>query len=336
VSVFYDPMIAKLITRGPDRLSALRALHRALDDWQVVGLPTNVPFLKRVLGTRAFQAGEVHTAFIQQHSAELLPEAPTPPSAKLVALAASQWLHQQGEALRSSLPLNSPWAAQPFLRLGTSVCGGGGASPLEVQPLDVEGSAAGEPYMVGFRQAPPAPPLQTQMATPISEVEISVSSKGGAEGEWSRVSLLEVGGSSFRALVDGESCVGTAVLQPPSTDSADTVVTLFSGGEAHALAVRDVARQASVRLSASGSGAGAQQTSVLAPMPGKIVRLLVAAGQQVSEGEPLVVLEAMKMEHTMNAKADSVVKGLHAKEGDVVSQRALLVSFEDPPAAAAA
>ena len=60
-----------------------------------------------------------------------------------------------------------------------------------------------------------------------------------------------------------------------------------------------------------------------------MVRVLVGAGQPVKEGEALVVLEAMKMEHTMRATADAVVGSIHAAEGDVVSQRALLLSFEE-------
>ena len=71
-------------------------------------------------------------------------------------------------------------------------------------------------------------------------------------------------------------------------------------------------------------------------MPGKVVRVLVAEGQAVSAGEALVVMEAMKMEHTMKAPADAVVKAVGAKEGDVVGQKALLLSFEQPEAAAAA
>jgi len=126
--------------------------------------------------------------------------------------------------------------------------------------------------------------------------------------------------------VGGESVSGTAVVELPNADSDDLVITVFSGGEMRALAVRDVARQAQLKLSAAGAG-DATQSSVVSPMPGKIVRLLVEAGQKVSAGEPLVVLEAMKMEHTMYAKAECVVGSTHAKEGDVVGQRALLVSF---------
>ena len=62
MSVFYDPMIAKLIVRGADRSSALQLLRRALGQWEIVGLPTNVPFLRRVIDTDAFANAEVHAA----------------------------------------------------------------------------------------------------------------------------------------------------------------------------------------------------------------------------------------------------------------------------------
>jgi 3-methylcrotonyl-CoA carboxylase alpha subunit len=68
--------------------------------------------------------------------------------------------------------------------------------------------------------------------------------------------------------------------------------------------------------------------SLLAPMPGKIVATLVAAGTEVKRGTPLVVLEAMKMEHTLQAPADGTVKGYRAKAGDQVGDGAVLVDFE--------
>lgn len=74
--------------------------------------------------------------------------------------------------------------------------------------------------------------------------------------------------------------------------------------------------------------AAADAGSLLAPMPGRIVATLVAAGTQVKRGTPLVVLEAMKMEHTLQAPADGTVKGYRAKAGDQVGDGAVLVDFE--------
>ena len=79
ISVFYDPMIAKLVVRGADRASALQLMKRSLAQWETVGLPTNVPFLQRLCENEAFANADVHTAFIEQHAAQLLPEVPPPP-----------------------------------------------------------------------------------------------------------------------------------------------------------------------------------------------------------------------------------------------------------------
>jgi len=65
IGVFYDPMIAKLVVHGRDRTSALRALRRALEEYKVVGVSTNVEFLRMLAGNGAFVNGEVETGFIK-------------------------------------------------------------------------------------------------------------------------------------------------------------------------------------------------------------------------------------------------------------------------------
>ena len=152
VSVFYDPMLAKLIVRGADRPLALRAMQRALAGWESSGLPTNVPFLRRVCGSEAFSAGHVHTAFIEEHKAELLPASPAAPHSSLLFLSALHWLGATGLALAHALPPGSPLASSAFASLGGSVCGGAGASPLELQPLGPGGEAVGEPRRVQVRR----------------------------------------------------------------------------------------------------------------------------------------------------------------------------------------
>lgn len=65
VGVYYDPMIAKLVVWGNDRREALRRMDRALSEWRVVGVQTNVEFLRRVVRSEAFGEGDVETGFIQ-------------------------------------------------------------------------------------------------------------------------------------------------------------------------------------------------------------------------------------------------------------------------------
>ena len=334
VSVFYDPMLAKLIVRGPDREASLQMLRRALAGWQAVGVPTNVPFLRRVCDTPEFSRGDVHTAFIPDHADVLLPKAPPPPPHKMLALSALHWLVNQSAAFTSAVPSTSAWANFPFLRVNGGVCGGAGHSPLLLQPLDFDGAASGDATRLVARAINPTPDGV------LAAFETAVADEAGvAAAEWTRVDLMEWCASSraFRAIVGNESIGGNAMLRPviaddalPSSDPIAHTVNLFTHtGETSAVEVTDVAQQAYTRLSAAAADGAAHQSAVHSPMPGKIVRVLVAPGEAVEAGQPLVVLEAMKMEHTMKAATAAVVKAVSASEGEVVAQRAVLLSFED-------
>ena len=339
ISVFYDPMIAKLIVRGADRPSALQLLRRALSDWQTVGLPTNVPFLKRCCDTSAFSDAIVHTAFIDEHSAELLPETPPPPSPTALKLSALAWLTTAASSFSAALPPNSPWATYPFARLNNGVCGGVGLQPLRLQPLGFDGEPCGEPSFVSLTRLDELPTPGGTLSPLLSTYEMTM------DGDAERVSLLtwDETARSFTALVDGANVKGSVMLTPAEADAPlemlGTTIDLFGedASTSGRVLVSDVAQQARMRLSASGGGkAGGIAAAVHSPMPGKIVRVLVGAGQAVGAGEPLIVLEAMKMEHTLKAPAEVVVKGVHATEGDLVGQKAMLISFEEAEAAAAA
>jgi len=341
VSVFYDPMISKLIVRGPDRPAALQVLKSALASWETVGVPTNVAFMRRILDTQEFADADVHTAFIEQHKDVLLPPTPTP-SAPLIKVAALGWLQTQADALAAAHP-GSVWADYPFRRLGGGVCGGGGQTPLKLQPLDADGAPAGDPMFLTFRHAEDAALSSRADATSIGALELALGSEGsiseGEDAEWSSAALLQWDAPKrrFRASVDGASILGHAVVGTSDVDGpagmAGAVVSVFTAaGEAASVLLQDTAQQAAQRLSVAAAGGAALLKAITAPMPGKIVRVLVEKGQAVSEGEPLVVMEAMKMEHTMKAPADAVVDAVHGVEGDVVGQRALLVSFKEESA----
>lgn len=90
-------------------------------------------------------------------------------------------------------------------------------------------------------------------------------------------------------------------------------------GRVHAFAVGDGERRA--------AGRGAGSGSVTAPMPGKVVRVLVAVGDTVEVGQPLVVLEAMKMETTLTAEIAGTVQAVHAEAGGMVDGGAVLVEI---------
>lgn len=117
ITTFYDPMISKLIVLADDREKAIRALHSALRDYKVKGLPTNIPFLKRVLQNSEFQSWDYDTSFIAKHEQELLnPSATTDEQVLKAQLAiAHQWLSlSQKQEVQ-----DTPWQIKDNFRVNT-------------------------------------------------------------------------------------------------------------------------------------------------------------------------------------------------------------------------
>jgi 3-methylcrotonyl-CoA carboxylase alpha subunit len=269
VSPHYDSMIAKLIVWGADRAQALARLDAALRDTHLMGLHTNVAFLRRVVATKAFATADLDTALIERERPALF-EAPP-----LLAELAAAGVAAQVLTAEAALEDADPWSRRDGWRLfGTAE-----------RPLDLQ---------LGGQPLPAA--LQRQHA-------------GGL--------ALRVG-----------SQVWPLAVQPLGADRYDTTL----GGARHTLAV--YARGDSVAVfAASGSalvsivdplahaadGAG-EGGRLAAPMPGKVVSFLVAAGAEVKRGQAVAVMEAMKMEHTLHAPRDGVVAELRYAVGDLVAE----------------
>ncbi|KAG8219365.1 hypothetical protein J3R82DRAFT_282 [Butyriboletus roseoflavus] len=107
IGVFYDPMIAKLVVHGRDRTEALRMLRRGLEEYKVVGVATNVEFLRTLAGNDAFIEGDVETGFIKKHHSELFPPI-SDPSPELLAQAAL-YVVLRDQTVPSAL--QSPWTS---------------------------------------------------------------------------------------------------------------------------------------------------------------------------------------------------------------------------------
>jgi 3-methylcrotonyl-CoA carboxylase alpha subunit len=115
VSMYYDPMIAKLIVWDVDRNAALRRMREALGAYEIVGLPNNVEFLQRVVRNQAFVAGKVDTTFIAAQYTDLLPERAAAPPARALATVA---LFDAIAAARSSASSSAAWRASTSARFG--------------------------------------------------------------------------------------------------------------------------------------------------------------------------------------------------------------------------
>ncbi len=124
---------------------------------------------------------------------------------------------------------------------------------------------------------------------------------------------LEAGGRLLRAEIDGQRLAATVI-------AAGERRHVFLHGHVWAFTAVDP-------LFHAGSGGG-HEGQLVAPMPGKVIALLAAPGSTVAKGEPLLILEAMKMEHTIAAPAAGIVKSFRYAVGDQVADGAELVEFE--------
>ena len=254
-----------------------------------------MPFLHRLATHASFAAADVHTAFIDEHSPALLPSPPPPPAA-LAAAASLVHLRGAADALAAAQPPHSPFADFAFARLGGGVCGGSGATALELTPLESDGGEAGAPFAVRVRRPSgaaraTAEPWAFEVAVePAAAAGAAAAGAAGGGGEYVSAVLggWDTAARTFDARVDGAAVAGSALVEVAAAadgEAGATVVTVWSqGGEALSVAVRDAARrQQRSAAAAAEAGGGATQQAVRSPMPGKLVKVRVAHVSHISQ-----------------------------------------------------
>lgn len=118
ITTWYDPMISKLIVHAPTRSHAIQRLNQALEDYQVIGLPTNIKFLKRVLRNTEFLGGDFDTGFIQKNEAELLRPSKKPSHIRMGTIAiVKTWLEKLRFKTNHRDSELDPWAICDNFRL---------------------------------------------------------------------------------------------------------------------------------------------------------------------------------------------------------------------------
>jgi 3-methylcrotonyl-CoA carboxylase alpha subunit len=228
ISVYYDSLLGKVIAWAPSRAQAVRRLSTALADLQVKGIQHNAEYLGAVLDTNAFAAGEVHTAFLQEHQA---------------AIAAAQ--------------------EQRHWQTSTRAVGGGAVDANAVNGSAVNGSAVIGSAVAAFRNGGLNPLSRQHHLLPLF-----------------------------------------ALGKPSPASDADTLI--------------------------SRSTAAHHQSSIKAPLPGRVISVFVAAGDSVIAGQPLLIMEAMKMEHTLRAQSATVIAAVWCEDEQMVQPDQLLIEFRVP------
>jgi acetyl-CoA/propionyl-CoA carboxylase biotin carboxyl carrier protein len=267
----YDPMLAKAIAWGEDRARALAALDGALAEYTVLGVETNIEYLRLLLADPDVQAGRLDTTLIERRLEHLEFRRPHEAEFAAAALVAEQ--------TRERDQLAGPWRRDAW-RLGA-------AAPRRVTLGTPDGGIA-----------------TVQLSGQLPGLHLSVDR--GVE----RKASFAVVGHSLELDLDGEPHAYAWAV-------GREAVFLGDGGWAVALPVLDRAQRLERVLAAAQHQDGEDTPEVRSPMPGTVVSISVQPGQDVAPGQPLVSVEAMKMEHQLVAAVAGAVQ-LHVSVGDLV------------------
>jgi propionyl-CoA carboxylase alpha chain len=295
ISIYYDPMIAKLVTHAPTREEAVSAQARALDAFYIDGIRHNIPFLAALMQHPRWQAGKLSTGFI----AEEFPDGfswPAPAGAIAQAIAAVAAAVDQvlGERKRR---ISGQMVGRPVVRERLrSVWLSGTEIRLVVVPQS-RGIAA---HFLGEARA-----------------ELGLGSATGPA--MVLASAWKPGEPVWHGTIDG---VSVAVQVRPILNG---FILFHRGIEARAFVYTE-SESAAARLMPAKIAPDTSK-KLLCPMPGLVVSIAVTVGQEVKAGETLAIVEAMKMENVLRAERDGTVKAIFAKQGDSLAVDAVILEF---------
>jgi len=287
ISIWYDPMIAKLVTAAQSRDEAIDAQADSLDAFAIDGIRHNIPFLATVMQHPRFRAGKLSTGFIaEEFPGGFHPRKPDAAAARVIAAVATAIDHVIGERKRRiSGQLTSRAVTRERRR----------AVWLDDAEHHLEVARDGGRIKVHFRDAGDDGPVLT------------------LESSW------KPGDPVWSGTVDG---VPTCVQVRPIANGFDLS---YRGVEVDAL-VYTQREAAAARLMPAKATADSGKM-LRCPMPGLVVSIAVDEGQEVKAGETLAVVEAMKMENVLRAERDGVVKRVLAKAGESLAVDAVILEF---------
>ncbi len=276
ISMFYDPMISKLSTWGPDRLAAIDAMGMALEAFHIEGLGQNIPFLAAVMDQDRFRSGVLSTNYIKDEF--------------------------------------------PDGFAGTT------ATAFQLDLVSAVGCAMHA--MLTARSAPQLMRDEWVVVAGGTKRQVRLSNENGdyhAEliDEHRQLSLSEIdwrpGKPTFSGKLDGRAF--TVAVKP----AAEGFVIRHRAATLRVLVLTP--RTAELHGKLPPKKAADTSKMILSPMPGLVVTMDVAEGQQVRSGEQVAIIEAMKMQNIIRAERDGVIKSVGARAGDSVAADEVLVEF---------
>ena len=288
ISIYYDPMIAKLVTHASSRAAAIEAQSNALDAFYVDGIRHNIPFLSALMNHPRWREGNLSTGFIaEEYPKGFAPRTPEGEAANRIAAVAAAVDHILGERKRQiSGQLNGRpvyrehrraiWLDRSEVKLEVAREGDG----IVVRLIGPDGNP-GQPVTLLSNWKPGDPVWQGSIAGHPASVQVRAIPNG------------------FRLAYQGY----------------EVPVQVFTQAEADAARLMPI-------VSAADTG-----KKVLCPMPGLVVSIAVTEGQEVKAGETLAVIEAMKMQNVLRAERDGTIKKIAATPGATLAVDALILEF---------
>jgi acetyl-CoA/propionyl-CoA carboxylase biotin carboxyl carrier protein len=320
VTSAYDPMLAKVAAWGPDRATALRRLDAALADTAVLGVTTNVAFLRTLLADPDVQAGRLDTTLAERVADRVAPPAASGRTATASpATGASSASPAPAAQVADAQRYDEVLAAAALARLLAREPTAGVVDPWDIPDGWRVGGRAWTTFRFAAGHGAGGPGAVAEvrvrgLASAGAEVAV-----GGHDPVAARAEFVAAAPSGTDLLVT----YGGRVLRFAfATDGA--TIWLGRGGHAWALTEEEAAP---VR---GGRAAGSDGT-VRSPMPGTVLAVHVAPGDTVSAGQAVAVVEAMKMEHTVTAPVAGTVAEVAARAGQQVAMDARLAVIEAAP-----
>jgi 3-methylcrotonyl-CoA carboxylase alpha subunit len=290
VTIFYDPMIAKLIVWDEDRPRALARLREALAGCEIVGPKSNIAFLERLVRHPAIVDATIDTGYLDRHLDEFLAPPERDP-ALLLAAATVRLLSQEASAREQAAhgdDPTSPWAIADGWRLGHGgarrLAFADGSSPVESRRIELVAHGHGGDYRI--------------------EVDGATHEVSGAR--------LDDGALSAR--IDG-------AMRRFLADAEGDEVPVHDGRQRLRLRAEAVYRR-------QGESGGGSDPRIRAPMPGRVVLVQARPGDTVKSGDVVLVIEAMKMELALKSPRDGVVAEVRATPGEFIEADAVLATLE--------
>ena len=287
ISMFYDPMIAKLCTWAPDRLAAIDAMSDALDAFVVDGIEHNIPFLSALMRHPRWREGRLSTAFIAEEYPDgfspIEPDAGQRGVMAAIALAVELVRRDRLDHLNGRLrPHSGAMKPDWVVRIGDQWTNISISEGMASVPLELDVTIDGGKRLTISSDWRPGEPVWN-----------------GRVGDRDVSAQVRPVGNGTRIAWQGMSVTAKAML--PRTAELDRLMPEKLPPDTSKL--------------------------LLCPMPGLVVSIAVAEGQEVKAGETLAVVEAMKMENVLRAERDLIVSAIKARQGDSLAVDAVIMEF---------